>query len=155
MPGGPGAIVWKDAAGVLAGLGDRLLTVDAAGLWWPVSVETGQVNGYALNYGPADATYYFTSTDCTGTEYLGGSLPPPRMPFDYGQETVLRVRQDAAALQQIIYRSTRTWAAPACRATLPGGIVAMVLDSSKAPQDPALHFPVLPTNGPLHMERLQ
>lgn len=157
VPGtGSGSIVWKDAAGVITGLGDRLMVVDSGGLFWFLDPETAQPNLAQHLYGPSAQTKYFTTTDCSGSAYLIGPLAPPRIPFSYGNAPEWRVRLDTAVFQQVVYHSSKSGVTGNCTATtIPGGILATLMAETDAPVRVGLLAPSnLGLTPPLHMERL-
>lgn len=148
-PGGSGQLVWVDSVGTVAGDGLNLLWVDtSSGLVWYIDRDSGQVD---LNrHGTIRYDSYWTSADCTGEEFVSGSIPEPRIPFRFGSEAAFRVRGDAAQLATITPASAK---APggSCR-TVSGLSQQSVIRASDISAGSATP-PNLPFTGPLHIER--
>jgi hypothetical protein len=153
--GAPGAngdrpgLVWRDAAGNTAGEGRELVHVDAQGLVWPISAETGQVEVDDLKTPPAGQGRYYTSTDCSGGALLPAgwfSLPLPRVPFRLDGR--LRVRADSARLADLTARSVLS--SNGCETFDPTTVRGVRLSELPVVTAPV---PVLATQGPLHLER--
>lgn len=155
VPGaGSGAIVWRDATGRLAGTGDRLMALDSGGFWWFLDAETALPAGPQHVYGPAGAPQFYLSGDCSGAGYLAGPLPPPRVPFAYGDVTPWRVRSDGGRFELVIYKSSKRPGLSPCVATATGGVAANLLPEAEASERPELSPPNLGLTPPLRLERL-
>lgn len=155
-PGGAGQLIWRDAAGNVAGDGLNLLWVDStSGLVWHIDRETGQVD-LTQHTRPASPSYW-TSTDCTGTEMvlsdptqaMGGRSLPPRAPFKIAGETAYRVRADTASIATVVPRSVRDPSTPCTQLGGAGTTTLLRLSDLVAVPNP----PTLPFVGPLHVER--
>jgi hypothetical protein len=152
VDGAPGAngnragLVWRDATGKYAGEGIYLLHVGADGLVWNIDPESGQIDKAKHTVNRSDG--YWTSNDCTGDELIATALPAPRVPFQFGGETGIRIRPDATAPANFEVRSTLDESV--CQSVSPFQIQAIRMSDLPVT---GLTFPRLPFKGPLHVER--
>lgn len=145
VPGGPGGIGWEDASGTRAGIGDHLQVVVNRYLW-NLDVETGKVAVWQHRYGTG--VYLFATANCQGPAYVSERLPPPRIPFLYGDETTFRVRKDNAAYAQVTVVSQRGPGDAGCRAIGTQQVSAICWgDTIELGSTP----PSVASSGPLHM----
>jgi hypothetical protein len=152
--GAPGAngdrpgLVWRDAAGNTAGEGRELVHVDAQGLVWTISAETGQVELAEPWENPSQFESWHESRDCSGPGYLpgGAGLPLPRVPFRH--RGVVRVRSDNARPLQVGIGSAKM--AGVCHSFEANPMLSLPFSGLPVVTAPV---PVLATQGPLHLER--
>jgi hypothetical protein len=125
---------------------------DGNGYWWFLNAETAGPDGAQHSYGPAAGTLYFTGSNCTGSTFLAGPLPPPRVPFAYGGRSPYRVRSDTALFQTVVIYSKKDVATNCANITTPGGQALYLFADSDAPQINTLAPPGLGLTPPLHLE---
>lgn len=147
-------MAWKDAVGTTVGTGDQLRIPDANGYWWFLSPDTAEPDFERHVFGPITQPQYYLTTDCTGPYYIMGPLPPPRVPFSYGNSASWRVRADDAVFQQLIYKSSKGAAAVNCTTAPSFGTLAMLMAEASIPIVAGLTPPELGLTPPLHLERL-
>ncbi len=146
QPGTRGAVFWRDQAGAFVGEGLTLIWIDTAGIIWGIDRETPTV-GVHENYRPM--LYYWTSTDCSGPEYVSGPVPAPRRAFQLTGEEFFRARDSSAAFALVTARSQR-FPGGQCEPVLTG-LSLSLFALSGAP--PIAGPPTLPFQGPLFEER--
>lgn len=161
VPGGAGQLIYRDAAGNVAGDGLDLLWVDTnSGLVWFIDAQSGQVDlskhawpTAAPTTGPG-ASYYWASTDCTGEQLLlPEAVPLPRVPVLYSGEAGYRARPDGLMPGSTAAQSRKSaWPSPGeCQPyteTVSPTRYFRMTDLAPVPAPPRLPF-----TAPLHVER--
>jgi hypothetical protein len=152
---GSGSRVWVDADGLLVSASEAPLIRDSTGRWWYVDTDFATPDEAHHVVSAIDPRYYYPSTDCAGAYYLAGPLPPPDVPFTYGDSLPFRVRNHTSTYQQVIYRSHQRRGTVTCTRTPDaGGILALLMPEASAPEIAGLEFPNIGVKPPLRLEIL-
>lgn len=149
-PGGHGGLVWRDAAGHIAGIGAHLLYFDSNGYQWSINPETGQVAPRLVSdERRLLGGIYWSDLACSADRLRDPRpVPLPRVVFQYADDGILRTRQDSAIPSTL-----------ALARTLPGSSTCEPLPTSALKYFREADLPVVtttPTLGfiaPLHLER--
>lgn len=148
-------VVWKDANGQTAGYGSLLLHPDGEVHWWPISVETGQIDLVAIRFtpNPTGTPFRYVSTDCTGEGHIMALYVPPTWPiagrvFRYAAETTFRARRPGA-VPQTFTAGSASYAGTCSLLSPPEPSEGFAVSDVPVV---ATSVPALPTSGPLHME---
>lgn len=146
-PGGTGAVIWRDAEGRIAGIGDLLIYFDPAGRIWRINKESGRAEPSVTNPGYG---VYFATTNCTGEAFYASPAEEPGYPFKYMEDPSYRMRLPTAKYIQMDAGSILK--PEGCQQLTPP-LNYQLMPESGVPLISVTAPPVLPFVGPLHMER--